>query len=95
MAKGIVDRNAPCEAVIMLVKRMDTHPEEFRLEENTKWGRLMAIVKARVVDRDPNAFIVLEDFECEMLWGKFKAAGKKQLLNFVMEKILNPKGEKE
>jgi hypothetical protein len=54
----------------------------------------MSIVKTRVVDKDANAFIVLEDYECDMLWNKFKAAGKKQLHSYVMDKILNPEGEK-
>lgn len=85
---------APCEAVMLLMQRMETHPDEFRLEKNSRWGHLMAIVKARVVDKDPNAFIVLEDVECDMLWNKFKAAGKKQLHTYVMDKILNPEGEK-
>ena len=78
----------PCEAVLLLINRMDTHPDEFRLDSNTKWGKLMSVVKHRVVDKDFNALIVLDDFECEMLWGKFRVTGKKQLHNFVMEKIL-------
>jgi hypothetical protein len=87
-------KEAPCEAVMLLMNRMETHPDEFRLEKNSRWGHLMSIVKTRVVDKDPNAFIVLEDYECDMLWNKFKAAGKKQLHAYVMDKILNPEGEK-
>jgi hypothetical protein len=85
---------SPCEAVMLLINRMETHPDEFRLEKNSRWGHLMSIVKTRVVDKDANAFIVLEDYECDMLWNKFKAAGKKQLHSYVMDKILNPEGEK-
>lgn len=81
-------KTAPCEAVMLLTQRMETHPDEFALEGSSKWGHLMSIIKRRVVDKDSNAFIILEDFECEMLWGKFKVAGKKQLHSFVMEKIL-------
>jgi hypothetical protein len=83
-----IKRNMPCEAVELLVKRMDEHYDEFRLEPTTKWGSLMNVVKRRVIDKDANALIVLDDFECEMLWSKFRAAGKKQLHNYVMEKIL-------
>ncbi len=81
-------KTAPCEAVMLLADRMQTHPDEFALEQSSKWGHLMSIIKRRVVDKDSNAFIILEDFECEMLWGKFKVAGKKQLHSFVMKKIL-------
>lgn len=80
----------PCEAVLLLVQRMDSHPEEFRLDSG-KWANLLAHVKKRVVDKDPDAFIILEDFEAEMLWNKFKAAGKQSLLGFVMEKIIGEK----
>jgi hypothetical protein len=80
--------NKPCEAVMLLIDRMDTHPDEFRLEGESKWGHLMSIVRRRVVKNDEDAFIILEDFECEMLWNKFKDAGKKQLHSFVMAKIL-------
>jgi hypothetical protein len=40
------------------------------------------------VEKRTDAFIILEDFEAEMLWNKFKAAGKKSFHAFVMEKIL-------
>ncbi len=83
-----VKNSKPCEAVMLLIDRMDEHYDEFRLEPSTKWGALMGVVRRRVVDKDANALIVLDDFECEMLWSKFRAAGKKQLHSFVMEKIL-------
>jgi len=66
---------------------MESHPEEFRLDTG-KWANLLAHVKKRVVDKNADAFIILEDFEAEMLWGKFKTAGKKELHTFVMQKIL-------
>jgi hypothetical protein len=81
-------KTVPCEAVMLLVDRMETHYDEFRLEGTSKWGHLMSIVRRRVLDKDENALIILDDFECEMLWGKFRAAGKKQLHSYVMEKIL-------
>lgn len=81
-------KTVPCEAVMLLIDRMETHYDEFRLEGTSKWGHLMSIVRRRVLDKDENALIILDDFECEMLWGKFRAAGKKQLHNYVMEKIL-------
>jgi len=72
---------------MLLVQRMESHPEEFRLDTG-KWANLLAHVKKRVVDKNADAFIILEDFEAEMLWGKFKTAGKKELHTFVMQKIL-------
>lgn len=80
-------KNAPCEAVMLLLKRMQSHPEEFRLDAG-KWGHFLTVVKRRVVDKSVDTLIILEDFEAEMLWNGFKTAGKKQLLSFVMEKIL-------
>jgi hypothetical protein len=88
MTKKItLNRNTPCEAVMLLVQRMDSHPEEFRLDTG-KWAGLMGHVKKRVVDKNSDALIILDDFEAEMLWGKFRAAGKRQLHSFVMQKII-------
>jgi hypothetical protein len=85
--KKIIERHHPCEAVVLLVQRMESNPEEFRLDTG-KWANLLAHVKKRVVDKNADAFIILDDFEAEMLWKKFKAAGKKELHTFVMKKIL-------
>ena len=81
------EKRTPCEAVMLLVQRMDTHPEEFRLDSGP-WHNLLAHIKKRVVDKNADAIIILDDFEAEMVWNKFRAAGKKQLLSFVMSKIL-------
>lgn len=75
---------------MLLVQRMDSHPEEFRLDSG-KWANLLSHVKKRVVDKNADAIIILEDFEAEMLWNKFKAAGKQSLLAFVLEKIIGEK----
>ena len=85
--KKIIQRHHPCEAVMLLVQRMESHPEEFRLDTG-KWANLLAHIKKRVVDKNADAFIILDDFEAEMVWNKFKAAGKRELHTFVMEKIL-------
>lgn len=93
MSREKPKREAPCAAVMLLLERMESHPEEFSLLADSRWGNLFNQVKRRVVNGDSNILIILEDFECEMLWSKFKAAGKKQLHAFVMRTILNPKGE--
>lgn len=85
--KKTITRHFPCEAVMLLVQRMESHPEEFRLDTG-KWANLLAHIKKRVVDKNADAFIILDDFEAEMVWNKFKAAGKRELHTFVMEKIL-------
>jgi hypothetical protein len=85
--KKIIQRHHPCAAVMLLVQRMESNPEEFRLDTG-KWANLLAHIKKRVVDKNADAFIILDDFEAEMVWNKFKAAGKKELHTFVMEKIL-------
>jgi hypothetical protein len=86
-------RKAPHECVMLLMERMGTHPDEFSLTKNSKWGDLFSLIKLRAVDQDKNALIVIEDFEIEMLWSKFKDAGKIQLHAYVMKRILNPEGK--
>ena len=88
-------REVPCDAVMLLMQRMESHPDEFALNTTSKWHNLLSVVKKRVVGNDKDAFIILEDFECEMLWNKFKTAGKKTLHTFVMQKILEGNGEKD
>ena len=93
--KVTISRNAPCEAVLLLVQRMESHPDEFALNSTSKWHGLLEVLKRRVVDRDSNALLILDDFETEMLWGKFKAAGRKSLHAFVMKKILEKEEDDE
>jgi hypothetical protein len=81
-------REVPCDAVMLLMQRMDSHPEEFALNSTSKWHNLLSIVKKRVVDGDKDALLILDDFEVEMVWNKFRVVGKHQLHSFVMRKIL-------
>jgi len=78
---------APCEAVMLLVQRMESHPEEFNLQSG-KWSNLLAHFKERVVDGNKNRLIILSDMECTMVWEKFKSAGKRQLHSYVMKTII-------
>lgn len=80
-------KSKPCEAVMLLMKRMDSHPAEFRLNSG-KWASLLNTVKKRVVDKQSDALIILDQYEAEMLWGKFVAVGKEELLKFVAQKIM-------
>ena len=86
--KKVISRNKPCEAVLLLMQRMDSHPEEFALNSTSKWHNLLLVVKRRVADGDKDSLIVLDDFEVEMVWNKFRVVGKHQLHSFVMKKIL-------
>lgn len=90
--KVTIHRNAPCDAVLLVVQRMESHPDEFALNSSSKWHTFLTVVKKRVVDGDKDALIILEDFECEMMWNKYKAAGKKSLHTFIMQKILEGNG---
>lgn len=90
--KVTIHRNAPCDAVMLVVQRMESHPDEFALNSSSKWHQFLSVVKKRVVDGDKDALVILEDFECEMMWNKYKAAGKKSLHSFVMAKILEGNG---
>jgi hypothetical protein len=70
------------------MQRMESNPDEFAMNSASKWHGVLDTLKRRVVDKHSDAFIILEDFEAEMLWNKFKAAGKKSFHTFVMKKIL-------
>jgi hypothetical protein len=89
--KKVISRNKPCEAVLLLIQRMESHPEEFALNSTSKWHNFLSIVKSRVVDKNQDALIILDDFEVEMMWNKYKSAAKKSLHAFVMQKILEGK----
>jgi hypothetical protein len=84
-------REVPCDAVLLVMQRMESHPDEFALNSTSKWHSFLSVVKRRVADGDKDALIVLDDFEVEMLWNKFRHAGKKSLHAFVMQKILEGK----
>lgn len=86
--KKVISRNKPCEAVLLLMQRMESHPEEFALNSSSKWHSFLTVVRKRVVDNDKDALIILDDFEAEMIWNKFRVVGKHQLHSFVMRKIL-------
>lgn len=88
VTKKVIARQVPCDAVLLVVQRMESHPEEFALNNTSKWHQFLTVVKTRVIDGNKDALIILEDFECEMMWNKFKAAGKKSLHAFIMKKIL-------
>ena len=85
--KKVIHRQVPCDAVMLLVQRMESNPDEFMLNSSSKWHQVLLTVKKRI-DGDKDSLVILEDFECEMLWNKFKAAGKKTFHAFIMAKIL-------
>jgi len=84
-------REVPCDAVLLVMQRMESHPDEFALNSTSKWHSFLSVVKKRVVDNDKDSLLILDDFEVEMLWNKFRHAGKKSLHAFVMQKILEGK----
>jgi hypothetical protein len=69
------------------MQRMESNPDEFMLNSSSKWHQVLLTVKKRV-DGDKDALVILEDFEIDMLWNKFKSAGKKTFHAFIMAKIL-------
>ena len=85
--KKVITRQIPCDAVMLLMQRMESNPDEFMLNSSSKWHQVLLTVKKRV-DGDKDALVILEDFEIDMLWNKFKAAGKKTFHAFIMKKIL-------
>jgi len=75
----------------MLMARMKSHPEEFNVSTGS-WSGLFQVVRQRA-EGNKDKMVVLDDFEIEMLWAKFRHAGREQLHTYVMKTILNA-GEK-
>ena len=41
-----------CDAVKLLVTRMESNPDEFTLSKNSKWGDMMNMVRVRHIEHD-------------------------------------------
>jgi hypothetical protein len=86
----------PCEAVKLLIKRMDSNPQEFHLKRGGMWSDVLSLCRQRMFgsEEDKQHLVVLSDAEVEMVWNKFVEIGKTQLHHEFMRRILRA-GETE
>lgn len=82
------DTNTPCDAVKLLIARMESNPDEFTLTKNSRWGDMMNMVRTRHVEHDSSHLCILSDDEIKLIWDKFCEAGKISLHNEFMRRIL-------
>ena len=80
----------PCEAVQLLIRRMDSNPQEFHLRRGGKWADVLSLCRQRLFgsDDDKTHLVVLSDEEVQMVWSKFVEIGKGELHKEFMRRIL-------
>lgn len=87
----------PCDAVKLLIKRMDSNPQEFHLRRGGKWADVLSLCRQRLFgsDDDKTHLVVLSDEEVQMVWSKFVEIGKGELHKEFMRRILRTDEEEE
>lgn len=86
----------PCEAVKLLLTRMDSNPQEFSLSKGSKWGDVLQQVHQRRFSAcPPNILEMLSDWECKMVWDKYLSVGKDMLHQEFIRRILDVDKQKE
>ena len=79
----------PCEAVALLMTRMDSNPQEFSFPKGSKWGDILQMVYQRKQDTaNKHVLVALSDKECEMVWDKFVDTSKGLLHQEFLRRIL-------
>lgn len=80
----------PCEAVQLLIKRMDSNPQEFHLRRGGMWADVLSLCRQRMfgTEDDKQHLVVLTDAEVQMVWNKFVEIGRGELHKEFMRRIL-------
>ena len=85
-----IPKKEPCEAVALLLARMDSNPQEFSFSKGSKWGDILQMVYQRQEDaKNKHVLVALGDKECTMVWDKFVDTSKKLLHQEFMRRILD------
>jgi len=79
----------PCEAVKLLLTRMDSNPQEFSLSKNSKWGDVLQQMYQRRFSDSTHILVMLADWECKMVWEKYISIGKDMLHQEFIKRILD------
>jgi hypothetical protein len=87
----------PCDAVKLLIKRMDSNPQEFHLRRGGKWADVLSLCRQRMIGTgdDRLHLVVLTDAEVQMVWEKFIEIGRSELHKEFMRRILRTEDEDE
>jgi len=75
------------DAVDLLLKRMESNPEEFDSSSYSKWGDIIIPLQQRI-NGDKSFLPHLHDNECEILWEKYREVKRTEMHHKVMERIL-------
>jgi len=80
----------PCEAITLLLTRMDSNPQEFSFSKGSKWGDILQMVYQRQQDTsNKHVLVAIDDKECTMVWDKFTDISKKLLHQEFIRRILD------
>ena len=77
-----------CEAHKLLVKRMESNPEEFHLTKGGKWADYLNMLHQRITEKDDKVLVMLDQAECDFVWEKYKDVAKANLHKNFMARIL-------
>lgn len=80
----------PCDAVQLLIKRMESNPQEFHLRRGGMWADVLSLCRQRMfgTEDDKQHLVVLTDAEVQMVWNKFVEIGRSELNKEFMRRIL-------
>lgn len=90
-----IDPEDLCEANKLLVKRMESNPDEFHLNKGGKWADYLNMVYARVIEGDERVLVMLPLVECQYVWGKYTEVAKSNLHKNFMQRILRDQQAEE
>ena len=76
-----------CEANKLILKRMESNPDEFHLNKGGRWADYLNMLHTRV-EGDKNVLVMLETDECLLVWDKYKEIAKDNLHKNFMARIL-------
>lgn len=85
----------PCEAVKLLLTRMDSNPQEFNLSKGSKWGDVLQQTFQRRFSDSNHILVMLSDWECKMVWDKYLSVGKDMLHQEFIKRILDVDKQKK
>jgi hypothetical protein len=82
------------EGVALLLRRMESHPEEFTTGGD-KWRHVLGVVEERIFNPTDKrrAEPWMTDEEIRALWGGYQKAKRKNFHDFVMKKLLDDSEE--
>ena len=79
-----------CEANKLLLKRMQSNPDEFHLSKGGKWADYLNMLHSRLKERDDKILVMLPEEEVLFVWEKYCEVAKDNLHKAFMKRILAP-----